>query len=440
MGRQLSGAPPKGQQHHSDPVALDFLVQRTTGKDRLGLDRSREVLRAMGNPHERLRSFHVAGTNGKGSTVATLAALLRAKGLRVGVYSSPHLVDFTERILVDGVPVPPDDVVAFVERWTPEIERIGASFFEATTAFAFDVLARAGVDAAVIEVGLGGRLDSTNVITPVVSAVTSIGLDHTEYLGDTRELIAGEKAGIFKPGVPATIGEPDVEIRSLLAAQAMSNGASVARVLDDEYRMTDIEVGPMGTSWTLSQGGGASARLHTALAGRHQARNASLALLTLDAAGAEWRVPLADAAAALATVRLPGRFQVHGRYIFDVAHNADGMAVLAQTMGLVQPARPVVALLNVLTDKDWQAMMTVLSRCVDHFVVTLSPSSPASRAWEPRAAFAFAQANGWSASLEPDFERALDAASRAGATVLVTGSFHTVGDAMVALQVNPLAG
>ena len=439
MGRELSVAGEPHPSHPSYQAALDFLIQRTTGKDRLGLDRTREVLRVMGDPHLRLRSFHVAGTNGKGSTVATLAALLRAKGLSVGVYSSPHLVDFTERILVNGAPVPPGEVVDFVERWTPEIERIGASFFEATTAFAFDWLARSAVDAAVIEVGLGGRLDSTNVITPLVAAVTSIGLDHTEYLGDTRELIAGEKAGIFKPGVPATIGEPDVEIRSLLAAQATANGASVARVLDDECRISDVEVGADGTSWTLTQRGGASARLRTALAGGHQARNASLALLTLDAAGPEWSVPLGEAGKALATVGLPGRFQTHGKYIFDVAHNADGMAVLVQTMGLVKPAAPVVALLNVLTDKDWRAMMEVLSRCVDHFVLTRSPSSPESRAWNPAEALAHAAERGWSATLEPDFGRALGAAAAAGATVLVTGSFHTVGDAMLALQVSPLA-
>ena len=433
MGRELSGLA-RGYRE-----ALDFLVARTTGKDRLGLERTQEVLRAMGDPHRRLTCFHVGGTNGKGSTVATLATLLRAKGLRVGVYSSPHLVDFCERILVDGVPVTEQDVVAFVERWTPEIERIGASFFEATTAFAFDVMARAQVDVAVIEVGLGGRLDSTNVITPLVAAVTSIGVDHTEYLGETKELIAGEKAGIFKPGVPAAIGEPNVEIRSLLAAQALANGASEARVLDDECRISDIVVGPEGTAWTLRQANGETARLRTALAGRHQARNASLALLVLEMAGAPWAMPLGEAAHALAKVQLPGRFQTHGRYIFDVAHNPDGVEVLAQTMGLVAPARPVVAVLNVLSDKDWRAMMAALSRCVDRFVLTRSPSSPESRAWDPQEAYAFALEQGWAAECQPDFALALSAAEAAGATVLITGSFHTVGDAMLPLQVSPLA-
>ena len=419
--------------------ALDYLVARTTGKDKLGLERTQAVLRVMGDPHQRLKCLHVGGTNGKGSTVATLAALLRAKGLRVGVYSSPHLVDFRERILVDGAPVSEQELVAFVNTWTPAIEDIGASFFEATTAFAFDVMARAAVDVAVIEVGLGGRLDSTNVITPLVAGVTSIGVDHTEYLGDTKELIAGEKAGIFKPGVPAAIGEPNVEIRSLLAAQAMANGASAARVLDDEWSIRDVHVGADGTNWMLTLPDGQAARLRTALAGRHQARNASLALMMLDMAGPEWRMPLADAGAALARVRLPGRFQTYGKYIFDVAHNPDGVEVLVQTIGLVNPPRPVVAVLNVLTDKDWRAMMTGLARGVDRFILTRSPSSPESRAWDPHAAYAFAIEQGWDAECEPDFERALAAASELRATVLITGSFHTVGDAMQRLQVSPLA-
>ena len=420
-------------------AALDFLVARTTGKDRLGLERTQSVLRALGDPHLALRTFHVAGTNGKGSVVATLEALLRARGLRVGKYTSPHLVEFGERILVDGVPVSEAALVAFVERWTPEIERLGASFFEATTGFAFQVLADAKVDVAIIEVGLGGRLDSTNVITPIVAGVTSIGLDHQEFLGETKEEIALEKAGIFKPGVPAAIGELDPAIRALLAQRARALGATAVRVMADECRVDGIVVDHTGTSFTLTNGRGETARLHTPLAGRHQAHNASLALTMLDAAGDEWRVPLAQAAVSLRGVRLPGRFQEHGKFIFDVAHNADGMAVLGQTLEAVASPRPIVALLNVLTDKDWKSMMTTLAPRVDHFVLTLAPTSPESRAWDPAAAQAFAAANGWTATMEPDFDRALALADRLGSTVLVTGSFHTVGDAMLRLRVNPLA-
>ncbi|HEX6315359.1 MAG TPA: Mur ligase family protein, partial [Gemmatimonadaceae bacterium] len=197
-------------------AALDYLFERTTGGSRLGLERTSALLAALGDPHLRLRVFHVAGTNGKGSVCATLEAILRARGLSVGKYTSPHLVDFRERFLVDGRAVDEAYVVDFISRWTPEVERTGATFFEATTAMAFDWFARSEVDVAVIETGLGGRLDSTNVVRPVAAGVTAIGIDHVEYLGTTRESIAFEKAGIFKGGAAAVIGEPDSSIADLL--------------------------------------------------------------------------------------------------------------------------------------------------------------------------------------------------------------------------------
>ncbi len=419
--------------------ALDYLFERTQGRDKLGLERMRDFLRVLGDPHERLRCFHVAGTNGKGSTVATLETLLRAQGLTVGKYTSPHLVDFTERILVNGEPVSSDAVVEFVQRWTPDVERTGASFFEATTALAFDVFAQAGVDVAVIEVGLGGRLDSTNVIAPIVAGVTGIGLDHQELLGNTKVEIAGEKAGIFKPGVPAVIGEADPEIRDVLVAHARARGATPIRVVPDESRVSDVHVGPEGTSFSFAMAGSTPVALRTSLAGRHQADNAAVAITMLDAAGAPFARGMHEISAALPHVRLPGRFQLLGKHLFDVAHNADGMAVMERTLRLVNPPRPAVAVLNVLNDKDWRAMMAVLARFVDHLVVTVSPTSPASRRWDPAEAAAFANANGWPATLEPDFTKALALADTMGKTVIVTGSFHTVGDAMVALNVSPLA-
>jgi dihydrofolate synthase/folylpolyglutamate synthase len=176
--------PPRGAAAGPDERAyrdaLDYLFARTGGGSTYGLGRTRALLAELGDPHRAVPLFHVAGTNGKGSTVAALAALLAAGGRRVASYTSPHLVDFRERIVVAGAPIPSADVAAFVGRWTPAVERIGATFFEATTAMAFDHFARAGADVAVIETGLGGRLDSTNVVLPLAAGVTSIGLDHTE--------------------------------------------------------------------------------------------------------------------------------------------------------------------------------------------------------------------------------------------------------------------
>ncbi|MEA3245848.1 MAG: Mur ligase family protein, partial [Gemmatimonadota bacterium] len=206
--------------------ALDFLFARTTGAWKLGLERVEAFLALLGDPHRAIPVLHVAGTNGKGSVCAALEAMLRARGLRVAKYTSPHLVDFRERFVVDGRPVEPERIVAFVRQWTPDVERLGATFFEATTAMAFDFFRQDSVDVAVIETGLGGRLDATNVVTPLVAGVTNIGIDHVEYLGAIRELIAAEKAGIFKPGVPAVIGEADLAIRELLAGFATQRGAT----------------------------------------------------------------------------------------------------------------------------------------------------------------------------------------------------------------------
>jgi len=424
---------------HDYRAALDYLFARTTGKSKLGLERTAALLREMGNPHERLQSLHVAGTNGKGSVCATLDTLLRAKGLRVGKYTSPHLVDFRERFLVNGRRVDEDFVVEFIERWTPSVERIGATFFEATTAMAFDLFAREGVDAAVIETGLGGRLDSTNIVHPVASGVTSIGIDHTEYLGETREEIAAEKAGIFKAGVPAIIGERDPAIRSLLASLATEREAS--RILDVTVDAVpdEVVVGAEGTTFTVTVGGDRGS-VRTGLAGAHQASNASLALLMLNAVGARFSTSLDDARAALPSVRLPGRFQRVGPFIFDVAHNPDGASVLAATMEAVRPAGPRAAVLCVLADKDWRGAMKALSPVVDVFVLTDAPTAPASRAWDRESAASFAREQDWNAISEPDFDRALDRATEVASTVLVTGSFHTVGDAMARLNVDPVDG
>lgn len=429
MGDQLS-------RYHE---ALAYLFARTTGGSRYGLQRTEALLRALGDPHRQMPILHIAGTNGKGSVCATLSSLLRARGLRVAKYTSPHLVDFRERFVVAGVPIAEEYVVDFIERWTPTVEEIGATFFEATTALAFDWFAASGVDVAVVEAGLGGRLDSTNVVAPLLAAVTSIGIDHTEYLGTTREEIAREKGGIFKPGAAAAIGEPDEGIRRLLADVARERGASRVLSVWDDSPPFHVVVEPAGTRFTLVADG-REQDLRMPLPGEHQASNAALALLMLRALGGRYWGGWEEAALALETVRLPGRFHQVPPWIFDVAHNPDGARVLADTLAFVDAPRPVVAVLCVLGDKDWGGIMEALSPAVSHFVLTNAPSAPVSRAWSLQEAHDFAASHGWRATAEPDFDRALDAGRTLGATVLVTGSFHTVGDAMARLQVDPLAG
>ena len=427
--------------------ALDELFQRTTGGSKFGLERTLAVLAALGDPHRSLRAIHIAGTNGKGSVATTVSTVLRSRGFRVGVYTSPHLVDFRERVLVDGQPVAEHVVADFIEQRMAMIVETGATFFEATTAMAFDVFARAEVDIAVIETGLGGRLDSTNVLTPIVAAVTSIGIDHVEYLGDTREAIAREKAGIFKKGVPAVIGEPDERISRLLATWAAEAGATPIRVRAEEWDVQDVDVEPDGTRFRLSPTsstpGGVTEHVgivRTALVGAHQATNAATALCVLDALPDPFRTSLAQAVPVLPKVRLPGRFHRDGQFIFDVAHNRDGAAVLAATLRAVRPPEPIVALLCVLGDKDWRGMMEELAPAVDRIITTQAPTAPSSRAWNPEEAAAYGKSRGWAVEAVSEFEHALARVRADGATVLVTGSFHTVGDAMARLQVSAFGG
>jgi dihydrofolate synthase/folylpolyglutamate synthase len=420
-------------------AALDYLFARTTGAFKFGLERTRALLQEMGDPHLAMPVLHFAGTNGKGSSVATADAILAAKGLRVGRYTSPHLVDFRERIVVGRTAISPDEVVSFVERWTPTVERIGASFFEATTALAFQHFARERVDVALIETGLGGRLDSTNVVRPRAAGITSIGLDHMEYLGPTLESIAREKAGIFKRDVPAVIGERDEALRWLLAGLARDAGAEPVRIVADEFALTDISVEADGTHFTLTMRG-ERRRIRTSLLGMHQAANFAFTLAMLDAAGAPFATTLSDAAAAAGSVNLPGRFQRVGRWIFDVAHNADGARTLAMTVGSVPALRPLTAVVCVLADKDWRAMLAALAPIGTRFILTDAPTAPASRRWRLDEVATFAASLGPECLAEPDFDRALTLAEASGGVTLVTGSFHTVGDAMARLQVSPLSG
>lgn len=418
-------------------AAIDALFTRTTGVWKLGLERVSALLERLDNPHQALAVLHVGGTNGKGSVVATAEAILRARGLRVGRYTSPHLIDFRERILVDRIPIGEDEVLTFLDRWTLESERLGATFFEITTALALEHFAKAGVDVALVEVGLGGRLDATNVVDPRAAVVTSIALDHTEWLGTSIDAIAGEKGGIFKRARAAVIGERDSGIAELLSRIAASHDARPIVCARARGEITKVQTTTDGTSFVVD--GDTALALRTPLLGAHQAENAVTALVALDVAAlAPW--PTGSDPFVIPGVALPGRFQRVGRWIFDVAHNPSGAEALADTIVAVSPARPLVALLAVLGDKDWRGVMRALARVTDNVVLTLPPSAPAARRWNVDEALAFARTLSWRATAEPTFDVALSRADEMGETLLITGSFYTVGDAMTRLQVNPLAG
>jgi dihydrofolate synthase/folylpolyglutamate synthase len=401
--------------------ALAFLFPRTT-TIKFGLATTRALLRELGNPHEVMPSIHVGGTNGKGSVSTLLAAALRAAGWRVGLYTSPHLASFRERIRVDGVPITESALAMWTERLQPLILERKATFFEATTAIAFADFAARGAEIVVAEVGLGGRLDSTNVLRPLVSGITKIERDHMKYLGDTLELIACEKAGIAKPGVPFVIGERDPGLVDVLRREARK---AVARM--EPGGRADIRVLPPEYEWCGP----------LSLAGSHQRRNAAVAQGMLMALPASYRPPMEAIEAGFGVARIPGRLDRRGKWLFDVAHNPDGIRALVAAVTAMRAPRPLHALVSILGDKEWPEMLVQLDRIVDRGVLTVAPTA-ASRGWNAVWLRRWLRDRGrpparatW--TLVPDFHEALDAVQEGAGTVLVTGSFHTVGDVMTAL-------
>lgn len=417
---------------------IERLFKRTGSRISPGLERTEQLLDALGDPHRKYPSFHVAGTNGKGSTVATLDALLRFGGRRVARYTSPHLVDFRERIAINGESISEEALLALLRRIEPLAESIDATFFEITTAAAMAYFAESRVDVAVIETGLGGALDSTNVLDPVVATVTNISLDHTEFLGKTLQSIADEKGGIFKFGKPAVIAEPRLDIAKRLAQKAADRGATPISVVRSDWRAWSISLAGGMTSFTAATPLGRT-RLSTPLIGEHQVRNTMAALATIYAAGPEYAIKKEDINRALSSVTLPGRFQRIQDWIFDVAHNAAGARALAETLAARPSPPPVTVILGVLKDKDWEGMIDELAPVTTQFIITQPLSAPPDRAWDPLLAAAHANACKVPVALDPDFRVAMARAQNLPGTKVVCGSFHTVGDAMRILGIDPTA-
>jgi len=394
------------------------------------------MLARLGDPHRQLETFHVAGTNGKGSVVATLYTLLRAKGLSVGRYTSPHLVDFRERIVVDDEKIPEAQVLQFIRKWEREADRTGATFFEITTALALDWFARRKVDVAVIETGLGGRLDATNVITPVVAGITSVSIDHTDYLGETIESIAAEKGGILKTGVRGVLAPMPIEAREAIRRTAASNGAANVVEACEIFKTSDVVVTADGTGFTVETAG-RSRRVATGLVGRQQADNTAVALSMLTLAGERFTLSLDEAALALARVSLPGRFQRIDGVIVDVAHNTDAVRALTTTLHEIEPERPLAVVLGVLADKDWRSMLRLLADVADRLILTNPPNAPVARRWDLEAVATAARKLAVRVAIEPELSRAIATARAQASTVVVTGSFYTVGAALEILNAAP---
>ncbi|MEE9133754.1 MAG: folylpolyglutamate synthase/dihydrofolate synthase family protein [Gemmatimonadota bacterium] len=415
----------------------ELLGLQPTGEIRWGLRRVRGMLHAVGRPHMAFRSVHVGGTNGKGSVAAMIASVLGRAGHSVGLYTSPHLIEFGERIRVAGRPVADELLAAGARRLRPIAEKTGATFFEATTALAFLCFAEADVDFVVAEVGLGGRLDATNVLLPEVAAITNVAWDHADYLGHTLSAIAREKAGICKPGIPLVLGRLEPEAGRIVRGAAEQAGAPL-RQIGYDAGVRRIRIGRECTELEyVGPGPCAAIELRCPLLGAHQAWNAGLAALTVQSMPEEWRPTADEIVDGIASVRWPGRLQIEERegrtWVLDVAHNPVAVEALTQALTSLDIAGPLALVVAIMGDKPWPEMLPPLLAFADLSIFTVAPSSPVERRWDANAVAA--AISSYPVEVIEEFDAALERATELAQTIVVTGSNHTVGDAMRRLDI-----
>jgi dihydrofolate synthase/folylpolyglutamate synthase len=400
----------------------------------LGLAQVTRLLDLLDHPERDFPAIHVAGTNGKGSVCAMVAAALQGAGYRVGLLTSPHLVHFSERIRVDGVAIREAEAAPILERLQNEAGDFDGSFFEVTTALAFEHFRSRGVDVAVLEVGLGGRLDATNVCLPRLTAVTSISLDHVKTLGPDLASIAAEKGGIIKPGVPVVLAEMEEEAATVLHALAARRGAAVHPVVREVgIRILESDWDGLGVSIHLP--GDRQRYARVPLPGRHQAGNLAVAALLARLFEPADEL-LEDLLAGFERTWWPGRLQrVAGNpvRVYDVAHNAAGARALATALGELGAPAGSVLVLGVLGDKDLGEMAAEFAR---HFPRAIATTPPHPLRARPAAETARAlTAAGLSVEVREEVGAAMERAAElvaGGGWVFATGSLFTVGAAMSA--------
>ena len=421
---------------------LQYLLSLEKFGIKFGLANIQTLAAALGHPHTQFKSILVAGTNGKGSVTAMADCALRASGLRVGRYTSPHLVRLEERFAVDGTPVDTAVLVGLVEDMRRLIDDLLAkgslesppTFFEVTTAIAFEIFRRARVDVAVLEVGLGGRLDSTNIVQPIAAAITSIDFDHEQYLGTTLAAIAAEKAGVIRRDIPVIVGPVPAEARDVVVSMCELSGA--------EFVEADAGVRIESTS----EEGRTSIRLTTpmrdygsvplGLRGDHQVPNALVAVRLLEELERQLPVTPASIITGIRDVRWPGRLQmieVPGgrRVLLDAAHNPAGAWALASYLKREFP-EPLPIVFGAVRDKDVSLMLKALLPAASTMVMT-QPATPRAHGAEELAAIARKLAPGAKIDVEPDPARALERAWTYCPVVCAAGSIFLIGNLLAGI-------
>jgi dihydrofolate synthase/folylpolyglutamate synthase len=351
-------------------ITLERIYNLREGVIDLRLDRMEQALALFDHPERKFASLHIAGTNGKGSTAAMVQRILSLSGYRTALYTSPHLVSFTERLRIGESEISQQDVVALADEVRRRCDEatVPLTFFEFVTVMAFIYFARQQIDVAVVEVGLGGRLDATNVVTPLVAAITTIAKDHEAYLGPDELSIAREKGGIIKPGVPVVCGKISEAVARLLKSIALERG-SLAYFLGVDFGFSLKNDGLFDYTGIKQH----YSNIEVGLRGRHQRANASVALAILELVEDRFPVGEKNLREGLATVRWSGRLEVmleRPTVILDGAHNSEGVHALVDELNALRQGRKIKLLFAAMADKEWELMLGVLAKAVDEVIFT----------------------------------------------------------------------
>lgn len=415
---------------------LELVSETGSRREPYRLDRMRRFLAELGNPQETYPTIHVGGTSGKGSTSVMIAACLTAAGKRTGLHTKPHLRSMTERAKIDGAPVPEERFAELMDLLIPAMDRVASefsapSYYETLLALAFLYFSQERVDAAVIEVGIGGKLDGTNVLHPLVSVITNVGLDHTEILGDTVEQIAQDKAGIAKPGVPLVSAVDRPEARAVIEAQCAAVGAPFLYV-PDHVRTQSAVSGPYSQRFTLSTQR-AVYDVELPLLGEFQQRNAACAVLALEQLPEPLRPSAEAVERGLSQVALPGRmeyFPAHPGVIFDVAHNPDKAENLVRSLRALFPDRHFTFVIAIGESKDAGEILRVFAQVPATLIFT-SFDARGRIATKPQRLASIAESAGlWGRAVADPVEAFTIARRNSGSDeiVVVTGSTFVVAE------------
>jgi dihydrofolate synthase/folylpolyglutamate synthase len=419
---------------------LQYLFNLERFGMKLDLSNITAILNLLGNPHLRYPAIHIAGTNGKGSVAAMLHSVLSRSGYKAGLYTSPHLVDFRERIKIGRELVGKDFVSDFVHRLKNDIDRRGFTFFEVITGMGFEYFAQNKVDIAVIETGLGGRLDATNMITPLISIITNIGREHTQQLGEVIAQIANEKAGIVKRGVPTITAVAQPGALDAIAAVCRQKKSDLVRVHDVSHCQA-LEASIFGTRFDFSSNCSGYLNLQLNLAGNHQLVNACTALTAIqELRKLGWRIDESSIRSGLEHVDWRARLEIFKKeplVLLDVAHNAPGMKALIDSLDELLPEKRIIFVFGVMEDKDHALMLAELGRKAELIVLTKPEYK---RAAEPERLGDVAEKAGLPYEVIPQVRQAyLSVLAKADPdeVICVTGSHFTVGELLASLGPSP---